>query len=163
MKHLPILVSKTGKLAKHAKSRMHLLSLERMQNFKTVTPVDIQLNEAAREMRERKERERSENRHIVGVIFDIVRHLAKQNVAFRGHDETSSSKNKGNFFWEIYFLFKYHQPLKDWIDKHPQNVSYLSHVSQNEMLVICSSPTANAICNEVHTAKYFSIECDVTR
>ena len=35
---------------------MHLLSLERMQNFKTVTPVDIQLNEAAHEMRERKEK-----------------------------------------------------------------------------------------------------------
>ena len=67
---------KTGKLAKHAKSRMHLLSLERLQNFKTVTPVDIQLNEAAREMREKKERERSKNRHIVGVIIDIVRHLA---------------------------------------------------------------------------------------
>ena len=50
---------KTEKLAKHAKSRMHVLSLERMQNFKTVTPVDIQLNEAAREMRERKEREKS--------------------------------------------------------------------------------------------------------
>ena len=72
---------------------MHLLSLERMQDFKTVTLVDIQLNETAREMRERKERKRSENRHIVGVIFDIVRHLAKQNVAFRGQDETSSSKN----------------------------------------------------------------------
>ena len=68
---------KTGKLAKHAKSRMHLLSLERMQNFKTMTPVDIQLNEAAREMRERKERERFENRHIVGVIFDIVCHLQR--------------------------------------------------------------------------------------
>ena len=47
---------KTRKLAKRAKSRMLLLSLERMQNFKTVTPVDIQLNEVAREMRERKEK-----------------------------------------------------------------------------------------------------------
>ena len=92
---------------------MHLLSLEQMQNFKTVTQIDIRLNEAAREMRERKERERSENRHIVGVIFDIVRHLAKQNVAFSGYDETSSSKNKGNFIEEIYFLSKYHQLLKD--------------------------------------------------
>ena len=27
------------------------------------------------------------------------------------------------------------------------------------MLAICSSFTANAICDEVHTAKYFSIEC----
>ena len=94
------------------------------------------------------------------VLDSTSGHLAKQNVAFRGHDETSSSKDKGNFLEEIYFLSKYHQPLKDWIDKHPQNVSYLSHVSQNEMLAICSSLTANAICDEVHTAKYFSIECD---
>ena len=28
------------------------------------------------------------------------------------------------------------------------------------MLAICSSLTANAICDKVHTAKYFSIECD---
>ena len=75
---------------------MHLLSLERMQNFKTVTPVDIQLNEAAREMRERKEKG-PKIVTFVGVIFDIVHHLAKQNVAFRGHDETSSSKNKRKF------------------------------------------------------------------
>ena len=143
---------KTGKLAKHAKSRMHLLSLERMQNFKTATPVDIQLNEAAREMRERQERERSENRRIVEVIFDVVRHLAKQNVAFRGHDETSLSKNKGNFLEEICFLAKYHQPLKDWIEKHPQNVSYLSHISQNEMLDICSNLITNAICEQIHTS-----------
>ena len=139
---------------------MHLLSLERMQNFKTATPVDIQLNEAAREMKERQERERSENRHIVEVIFNVVRHSAKQNVAFRGHDETSLSKNKGNFLEEIYFLAKYHQPLKDWIEKHPQNVSYLSHVSQNEMLDICSNLITNAICEQIHTSKYFSIECD---
>ena len=54
---------KTGKLAKRAKSRMHLLSLERMQNYKTVTPVDIQLNEAAREMRERKEKKVRKSSH----------------------------------------------------------------------------------------------------
>ena len=140
---------------------MHLLSLERMQNFKTATPVHIQLNEAAREMRERKERERSENRHIVEVMFDVVRHLAKQNVAFRGHDKTSLSKLKGNFPEKIYFLAKYHRSLKDWIKKHPQNVFYLSHISQNEMLNICSNLMTNAICEQIHTSKYFSIESDV--
>ena len=54
MKHLPILVSETGNTARAKQEnllsmlnlRMHLLSLERMQNFKTVTPVDVQLNEA---------------------------------------------------------------------------------------------------------------------
>ena len=136
---------------------MHLLSLERMQNFKTATPVNIQLNEAAREMRERQERKRSENRHIVEVIFDVVRLLAKQNVACRGHDETSLSKNKGNFLEEIYFLAKYHQPLKDWIEKHPQNVSYLSHISQNEMLDICSNLITNAICEQIQLPSTFQL------
>ena len=115
--------------------------------------MDIQLIEAAREMREGQERKQSENCHIVEVIFDVVRHLAKQNVAFRGHDETSLSNNKSNFLEEIYFLAKYHQPLKDWIEKHPQNVSYLSHVSQNEMLDICNNLITNAICEQIHTFK----------
>ena len=70
------------------------------------------------------------------------------------------SKNKGKFLEEISFLAKYLQPLKDWIEKHPQNVSYLSHVSQNEMLDICSNLITNAICEQIHTSKYFSIKCD---
>ena len=92
---------------------MHMLSLERMQNFKSAVPIDVQLNDAAREMRARKEKERAENQHIVETIFDVVRHLAKQNSAFRGHDESKDSKNKGNFIEELEFLAKYHAPLKN--------------------------------------------------
>ena len=46
------------------------------------------------------------------------------------------------------------------MDTHPENVSYLSHVSQNEMISILSNLIADVICNEVRTAKYFSIQCD---
>ena len=149
-----------GKLAKHANSRMHLLSLERMHNFKSATPIVVQLNDAAREMRARKDVERAENRHIVETIFDVVRHLAKQNSAFRGHDESTDSKNRGNFLEELEFLSKYHAPLRNWMDTHPQNVTYFSHMSQNEMIGILSSLITEIICSEVHAAKYFSIECD---
>ena len=90
-----------GKLAKHANSRMHMLSLERRHNFMSATPIDVQLNDAAHEMRARKEKERIENRHIVETIFDVVRHLAKQNIAFRGHDESTDSKNRGHFLEEL--------------------------------------------------------------
>ena len=38
-------------LAKHVKSRMHLLSLEQTPNFKSATSIDIKLNKTAREMR----------------------------------------------------------------------------------------------------------------
>ena len=46
------------------------------------------------------------------------------------------------------------------MDTHPENVSYFSHVSQNEMISILSNLIADVICNEVGNAKYFSIQCD---
>ena len=150
----------SGKLMKHSKSRMHMLSAERMHCFRSTTPIDVQLNKEAEEIRGRREQERVENRHIVETIFDVVRHLAKQNSSFRGHDETDDSKNKGNFLEELEFLSKYHTPLRKWMDTHPENVSYFSHVSQNEMISILSNLIADVICNEVRTAKYFSIQCD---
>ena len=63
----------------------------------------------------KKEKEREENREIVRVIFDVIRHLAKQNNAFRGHDESDAAENRGNFLEELKFLAKYHQPLQKWI------------------------------------------------
>ena len=78
--------------------------MERIHNFRTTKPIDVQLNDAAEAMHSRKEKEREENRSIVQVIFDVIRHLAKQNSAFRGHDESADSTNQGNFLEELKFL-----------------------------------------------------------
>ena len=91
---------------------MHFLSKERIHNFRTAKPIDVQLNDAAEAMHSRKEKEREENRSIVQVIFDVIRHLAKQNSAFRGHDESADSTNQGNFLEELKFLSKYHELLR---------------------------------------------------
>eukprot|EP00795_Rhopilema_esculentum_P016053 gene16053-7398_t len=127
---------------------MHMLSVERRHNFTSATPIDVQLNDAAYRMRARKEEERIENRHIGETIFDIVRHLAKQNTTFPGHDESAESKNNGNFLEELEFVSKYHAPLTKWMDTHPQNVTYFSHMSQNEMIGILSNLIIEIICNE---------------
>ena len=90
----------------------------------------------------------------------MTRHLAKQNNAFRGHDETDDSTNRVNFLEELYFLARYDKPLKGWIESHPQNLSYLSPSFQNEMIGILSNMIIEIIKSEVISAKYFSIECD---
>ena len=146
-----------GKLAKHANSRMHMLSVERRHNFMSATPIDVQLNDAAHKMRARKEEERIEKRHIVETNFEIVRHFAKQNTAFRGHDKLTDSKNKGNFLEELEFLPKYQAPLRKWMDTHPQNVTYFPHTSQNEIISILSNGITEIICNKVRVANHFSI------
>ena len=71
---------------------MHILSMERMQNFKSDSqPIDEQLVGIAEASKARIEEERKENRRIVQTIFEVARHLPKQNTAFRGHDETDDS------------------------------------------------------------------------
>ena len=135
--------------------------MERMQNFKSDNqPIDEQLVGIAEASKTRKEEERKENRRIVQTIFDVARHLAKQNTAFRGHDETDDSANRGNFLEELHFLAKYDKPLKRWIESHPQNLSYFSPSIQNEMIGILSNMNIKIIKSEVISAKYFSIECD---
>ncbi len=122
-----------GKLAKHSTSTMHDLSMDSMQRFKSSsTPIDMQLVGASQASIARKEKEGEENRGIVGVIFDVIRHLARQNSSFRGHDELGDSSNRGNFLEEIYFLAKYHQPLKRWKENHPENLSYFSPQTEKQ-------------------------------
>ncbi len=151
----------SGKLANHAKTQMHILSMERMQNFKSDNQhIDVQLVGIAEASKTRKEQEREENRQIVQTIFDVVRHLAKQNTAFRGHNETSDSANHGNFLEELLFLSKYDKPLKRWMETHPQNLSYFSPSIQNEMIGILSNMIIEIIKSEVISAKYTTIECD---
>ena len=132
-----------------------------MQNFKSDNqPIDLQLVGIAEASKTRKEEERKENRRIVQTIFDVTQHLAKQITAFRGHDETDDSTNRGNFLEELYFLAKYDRPLKGWIESHSQNLSCFSPSIQNEMIGILSNMIIEIIKSEVISAKYFSIECD---
>ena len=140
---------------------MNILSMECMQNFKSDNQhIDVQLVGIAEASKTRKEQEREENRQIVQTIFDVVRHLAKQNTAYRGHDETNDSANRGNFLEELLFLSKYDKPLKRWMENHPKNLSYFSPSIQNEMIGILSNMIIEIIRSEVISAKYFSIECD---
>lgn len=37
----------------------------------------------------------AENREIVRVIFEILLYQGRQNIVFRGHDESLTSKNRG--------------------------------------------------------------------
>lgn len=53
----------------------------------------------------------SENREIVKTIFEALLYLARQNNAFRGHDEHWSSSNQGNFIELVKLLAKYNPLL----------------------------------------------------
>ena len=98
-----------------------------MHSFLSINqPIDVQLVGIAEATRARKEKEREENRQVVQTIFDVVRHLAKQNCAFRGREEGENSANRGNFLEELTFVAKFDKLLERWMKSHPENLSYFS-------------------------------------
>lgn len=53
----------------------------------------------------------SENQEILKVIINVLLYLAKQNIAFRGHDESSTSINQGIFLELLKVFSEYHSIL----------------------------------------------------
>ncbi|XP_020266811.1 zinc finger MYM-type protein 1-like [Asparagus officinalis] len=92
----------------------------------------------------------------------VVRLLALQEIPFRGHDEKSSSSNRGNFFEFLDVLAMENDELSKAIVKAPKNAKYTSHDIQKQILYVFSVRLKNAIREEIGVAKYCII-IDETR
>ncbi|KAL4100656.1 hypothetical protein QTP88_020691 [Uroleucon formosanum] len=108
----------------------------------------------------------AENREIVKIIFEALLYLARQNNAFRGHDEHWSSSNQGNFLELVKLLGKYNPLLSVHLSKiqsvQKNRLTFLSNVSQNNMLSVMGEMVREEILKRVKQAGVFSIIIDTT-
>jgi len=148
---------KDGKLAKHESSSAHR-EAEQSYFSRKSTNVAAHLSKAYADELKRQQDEKQQNRAVLAIIVDIVRFLARQNISFRGHRE-SDSDNSGNFLQLVHFTAKYEPKLNSWLDSHPQNVSWLSHDIQNELLHLLAVEVLSQITDECR-GQLFSIMCD---
>ena len=106
----------------------------------------------------------SENREILRVIIDSLIFMARQNIALRGHDESTFSTNQGNFLELIKMFAKYHPTLQhhlNIIEQHKRNrLTFLSHETQNKLLSITSNIVRSKILDQVKKAGIFSVIID---
>ncbi|TYH12926.1 hypothetical protein ES288_A06G105000v1 [Gossypium darwinii] len=86
----------------------------------------------------------------------------KTRCAFIGHDESSGSKNCGNFLELLSLLASYDEKVEDVLKSAPQNASYTSSTIQKEILHIYASRVRNVIREEIGDRK-FSIIMDEER
>lgn len=84
----------------------------------------------------------------------MVRLLALQGIPFRGHDEKSSSSNRGNFFEFLDVLTMYSDDLSKTIARASKNAKYTSHDIQKQILHVLSMRVQNAIREQIGVAKY---------
>ncbi|CAI0460737.1 unnamed protein product [Linum tenue] len=91
----------------------------------------------------------------VKASITIARLLALEGVAFRGHDETEESSNRGNFIEFLQLLADHNEEIgRVALDKAPPYAKYTSHEIQKQILHVLAKKVRNHIFEEVGNYKY---------
>lgn len=99
--------------------------------------------------------ETENNRLRLKTSVDSVQWLAFQACAFRGHDESSDSKNQGNFIELIKLLATYNDDVSGLVlENAPKNAKYTSPKIQKEILHIIANKVRDVIRKEIRDAKF---------
>ncbi|XP_020674075.2 zinc finger MYM-type protein 1-like [Dendrobium catenatum] len=109
------------------------------------------------------EQNRKDYRTRLNASVDCVRFLLQQGLAFRGHDESEDSENKGNFLELLSFLAKHNEDIsKVVLDNAPGNNKLISPEIQKEITEASAIEVSNVIINELKN-DVFSILLDEAR
>ena len=72
------------------------------------------------------DQDKIEYRTQLSATVDCIRFLLHQGLAFRGHDESDDSSDKGNFLELLQFLADHNDVINEVLQKTPKN-SKLTH------------------------------------
>jgi hypothetical protein len=102
------------------------------------------------------------NRLLATYLIDVTLLLGKQELAFRGHDETEISVNQGNFREIFQCLIKRNVELAEHASKLSNIFTGQSKTIQNEFIFCVSQYLKEFIYNEISNAIFFSVIADDT-
>ncbi|KAL8095266.1 hypothetical protein AgCh_036647 [Apium graveolens] len=95
------------------------------------------------------------NRLRLRATIEVVRYLSLQACALRGHDESSTSRNRGNLIEIINFFGRLSVDISNFIlENAPKNAMYTSPKVQKDILHILASKVRNKIREEVGDSKF---------
>ena len=150
----------SGMLLKHDLSCSHKHSMlswcEYTNNTKKGTTIADRLDST-------RQLEIERNRHYVKTIAEILLLCGRQDLALRGHHESQSSSNRGNFLEILKIVAKHDKIVEDKMVSGPRNATYTSAGIQNSILKILGDIVRNIVCNGVIEAGMFSLLVDETK
>uniref|UniRef100_A0A1X7U5U3 TTF-type domain-containing protein n=1 Tax=Amphimedon queenslandica TaxID=400682 RepID=A0A1X7U5U3_AMPQE len=144
------------KLRKHSQSVSHKESMAKWTAYKqtkaTSTVADQLLCQRATTV--------AANRQYITTLAKIAVLCARQGIALRGHDETNTSSNKGNFVEILELLASLTPELKHLLHSMPRNAKYTSNIIQNDLLKAATDTVLRHIINEVKESDCYAIVAD---
>ncbi|XP_050115692.1 uncharacterized protein LOC126593642 [Malus sylvestris] len=87
--------------------------------------------------------------------------LLQQGLPFRGHDESDTSNNRGNYLELLQFLADHDEKIKEVVLENASgNLKLIAPSIQKDIVNSCAFETIKAIMKEVKESKFFSIMVD---
>lgn len=150
-----------GKLAQHFCSSSHKAALQELAHFaNNMAHIDVMLDQQLRAAKIQEEENNIRNQQVIKILFDVAKTLARQQLAFRGHDESD-----GNFIQIIYLVARHNTQLKAWLTDNnlkPYSIKYLSAYSQNEFISLLAEDVKARIINDLESAEMYSVMADTS-
>jgi hypothetical protein len=94
--------------------------------------------------------------------LECCRYLMAQGLSFRGHDESSTSLNKGNFLEMIDMLKDGNEQIRDAFDRGGRNCQMTSGEIQKDLVRCCAEEVTEVIMGDLGD-KQFSVLIDESR
>ena len=155
---------------KHEKASAHLGAYKMWKTFDVTERVDVLFSRARREEVERHNEEVKQNREMLKTLSEAVLFLAKQELPFRGHDESSLSLNKGNYRELLALIGKFDSVFECRLRGRlaafeTGNAGVFTGVSadiQNDLIECIDSVIQDQIDKEIEDCTFLSIQIDET-
>ena len=87
-------------------------------------------------------------------------YLAAQGIAFRGHDESALSSNRGNFIELLDVIGNYSADLKTFLDR--EKITYTSHEPQNDLIECIYEEVKQEVARRVGESRFLAVMMDDT-
>lgn len=153
----------SASLKKHETSRDHLfndLGLKKLQRNAPTIKDAFEVNSAL--SKKLYNEDVRKNRILLSYLIDVTVTLAKQELAFRGRDETENSFNCGNFREIFKLLIKRDKEIQEHMKKIEPVFSGLSKTIQNDLIECVADYIRDSIKQEILNCRFFAIQADDT-
>ncbi|XP_061775076.1 zinc finger MYM-type protein 1-like isoform X1 [Nerophis ophidion] len=149
-------------IIKHERSTTHIHSQIALKTF-GMSRIDLALDERRRLNISTHNAKVKENREILKDLINVTCFLAKQQLAFRGNDESTGSTNRGNYVELLYAIAE--NDHDDRLARHLETstvFSGLSNTIQNDLIEAVGDVIRNDIKKEISAAPFVAVEVDET-